>query len=124
MYHEAGYNRAVISFEYDFSEFYLIGQGPRAERTLDLVKDLGWDAQKVEGYRSKGPDSSICTATGKPMLGVHLNSGLMYLATASRQLERLDLKESVRFAATSGVIQWMDGLSIWAGSRRDGAHVT
>ncbi|KAK1480746.1 hypothetical protein CTAM01_14205 [Colletotrichum tamarilloi] len=93
-----------MSLEYDFGKLYLISPGPRAERTLDLVKDMGWDAHKVTAYRSEGADKRIFTATGKPMLRVHLNSGLTYLTTASRWLERLDLKDSVKSATTSGVI--------------------
>lgn len=83
-----------MSLEYSLSELHLAGQGPIAERIFDLIRRLGRDAEKVEGYSSKGPDSSICTATSKPTLRVHLNSGLAYSTTASRELERLHMKGS------------------------------
>jgi hypothetical protein len=79
------HDEAFTQLKYSFSELCLADKSSAAERVKDIVRDLGWDVERVEGNRP------AIAAAGEGMR-MHLRHGLAHLEHASRELDRLGLK--------------------------------
>jgi hypothetical protein len=86
------HDKAFTDLKYSFSELCLADKESAAEQVLGIVRDLGWDYERVERNRPAMIDDGICIGTGESMLLVHLHSGLGYLIDAARELGRLGFR--------------------------------
>ncbi|EXL67924.1 hypothetical protein FOPG_15975 [Fusarium oxysporum f. sp. conglutinans race 2 54008] len=86
------HDAAFTQLKYSFSELCLADRAPAAERVLDIVRDLGWDVERVEGNRPAIVDDGVSIVTGESMLRAHFSSGLAHLTSASIELGRLGLR--------------------------------
>jgi hypothetical protein len=79
------HDAAFTELKYSFGELCLADKASAAERVKDIVRDLGWDVERVEGYKP------AMTATGEHMC-MHLRHGLAHLESASRELDCVGLR--------------------------------
>jgi hypothetical protein len=79
------HDAAFTELKYSFSELCLADKASAAERVKDLVRDLGWDVERIEGNRP------AMAATGE-RVRMHLRHGVAHLESASIELDRLGLR--------------------------------